>query len=109
MLMRLTENEEKVLSDVATSLKRDFAAIAVTLYGSAARGEMDQFSDLDLFVVLPRVDWEIEKKIGALCFDAGLDLGRVVSTLCVSQNELQNTPLRSDPLVLNVQREGKSL
>lgn len=107
--MKMTSVERATLRDVARTLKREFAAKKVIMFGSAARGEMDAFSDVDLFVVLPSVDWEREKKICDLCFDAGLKIGRVISTLCVSLHDLEKTPLRADPLVLNVMVEGKRL
>lgn len=107
--MKVTSRERVVLREVAKTLKREFAAREVIMFGSAARGEMDAFSDVDLFVVLPAVDWEREKKICDLCFEAGLKIGRVISTLCVSLHDLAKTPLRADPLVSNVKAEGVRL
>ena len=107
--MNLTQHEREVLAGVVRRLKTDFHAEQVILYGSAARGEMDSESDIDLLVVLPDVNWDIEKRIGDIAFDAGLEINRVISTMCFSKTDLTDSPMRSSPLILNVRREGVPL
>ena len=107
--MKLSRKEQEVLTDLIRQFRRRLGAKDVLLYGSAVREEMDEASDIDLLVVLPEVNWSIEKQISHLCFEAQLECGRVVSTVCFSEKELKDTPLRSSPLVLNAQREGRYL
>ena len=107
--MKLTQKEKGVIDDLALRYRAEFGAERVVLYGSAARGTMDRESDIDLLIVLPSVDWEIEKRIGSLAFDAGLEIDRVISTLCFSVNDLENSPMRSSPLVHAIWREGVAL
>ncbi len=107
--MELNPEERDVLSRVAQTLRDRFGATEVLLYGSAARGQMDDESDIDLLIVLPKVDWKIQKEISAVCFDAGLQCDRVISTLCYTTEEMERSPLRSSPLVLTARREGRSL
>ncbi len=107
--MKLTERESEVLQALVGDLRRELGASEVLLYGSAARGELAPESDIDLLVVLPVADWETEKKVIDLCFRAELECGRVFSAACFSVHELENTPLRSSPFLLNARREGRSL
>ena len=109
MPMRLSETEQQVLTELVKALRTGFGASEVLLYGSAARGELEEGSDIDLLVVLPEVNWEIEKRIVALCFHAEMALERIISTVCFSRAELENSPLRASPLVLNARREGVPL
>ena len=104
--MQLSESEKEVLAEVVEALRADFGALEVVLYGSAARDDLEEGSDIDLLVVLPEVDWEIEQRVSDCCFDAGLKCGRVISTACLSRAELTESPLRISPFVLNVRREG---
>jgi predicted nucleotidyltransferase len=107
--MELTAEEHDVLSKVTQTLRGRFGATEVILYGSAARGQLDEESDIDLLVVLPRVDWETQKEVIAVCFDAGLQCDRVISATCYTIDEMEHSPLRSSPLVLTARREGTPL
>jgi len=104
--MHLTQHEREVLAGVVRRLKTDFNAEQVILYGSAARGELDRESDIDLLAVLPEADWETKKRVCDLCFEAELEIRRIISVLCISKDALENSPLRSSPLVATVRREG---
>lgn len=107
--MQLSDAEQHALNGIVAALRDEFGATEILLYGSAARGELDPESDIDLFVVLPEVNWEIEKRISARCFEAGLECRRLISTMCFTRHELEDTPLRASPFVLNVRREGVPL
>ena len=107
--MKLQKHEQDALANVARRLVMEFGAQSVVLYGSAARGEMDRESDIDLMVTLPSVTWEMEKRIGDIAFDAGLEIGRVISMICFSASELSDSPLRSSSFIHNVQTQGVPL
>ena len=107
--MRMSDKERDALAGLVRILRTEFRAEEVLLYGSASRDAMDAESDIDLLVVLPDVNWEIEKRISHVCFDAQLEVGRVFSTLCVTRHELAETPFRATPFVANLHREGVRL
>ncbi len=107
--MKLTQNEQQVINRLVRRLKDDFHAERVMLYGSAARGDMDAESDIDLLIFLPAVTWEVEKRIGRQAFDAGLEIDRIISTACVSPCDIDHGPMRVSPFIVNVLREGRSL
>lgn len=109
LIMRLSDQEEHLLRELARSLREQHGAVDVRLYGSATRGQLEEGSDIDIFVVLPSVDWQREKQIADLCFQAELRCGRIISAACFSEVELRDTPLRSSPLVQTVKREGVAL
>jgi predicted nucleotidyltransferase len=107
--MELSAEERDALSRVTQTLRDRFGAKEVILYGSAARGQLDEESDIDLLVVLPRIDWEMQKEIIGICFEAELECGRVFSATCYTTEELEDSPLRASPLVLAARREGQHL
>lgn len=107
--MKLSSEERDALSSVARTLRSRFGAKEVILYGSAARGQLDEESDIDLLVVLPECDWEMQKEIIGICFDAELQCGRVLSAVCYTTQEMEHSPLRSSPLVLAARRQGQAL
>jgi len=107
--MKLSKSENQVLIELSKLFREQFGAEEVCLYGSAARDQMDEGSDIDIFVVLPHVNWQIEKEIIKHCFDAELECGRVFSVVCYSIDDIQNSPLKESPLVLNVRKQGRRL
>ena len=107
--MELNAEEREALLRVTRTLRERFGATEVILYGSAARGQLDEESDIDLLVVLPRLDWELQKEIIDVCFEAELQCARVISVTCFTTQELEDSPLRSSPLVLAARREGQQL
>ncbi len=107
--MKLSSQEKDALDNLAKMFRERFGAGDVILYGSAARGELDEGSDIDLLIVLPEVNWDIEKDIIRMCFAAELECGRVFSATCYGVDELEQSPLRFSPLVLNARKEGQFL
>ncbi|MDH4201443.1 MAG: nucleotidyltransferase domain-containing protein [Phycisphaerae bacterium] len=107
--MKLSKSENQALAELSRVFRARFGAKEVCLYGSAARGQMDAGSDIDIFLVLPEVNWQIEKEIIKLCFDAELKCGRVFSAVCYSVDDIENSPLKESPLVLNVRKQGRRL
>ena len=107
--MQLTKQENQILKTLVAKLKSDFHAEKVILFGSAARGQLQEYSDIDILAVLPELDWNLEKKIISLCYQAQLECDRVVSTTCYSSREFFDSPLSESPLVLNALKEGVSL
>ena len=107
--MKLSSKEKNALDKLARTFRERFRAKEIVLYGSAARDQLDKDSDIDLLIVLPEVNWQIEKDVIQHCFDAELECGRVFSAVCFSIDELENSPLRCSPFVLNIHKDGKSL
>lgn len=107
--MKLSSKEKTALDELAKIFRERFGAKEIILYGSAVRDELDEGSDIDLLVVLPEVNWEIEKDIIQNCFAAELECNRIFSVTCYSVDELEHSPLRVSPLILNARKEGQAL
>ncbi len=107
--MELSAKEWNALSRVTQTPRSRFGAREIILYGSAAHGQLDEESDIDLLVVVPRLDWEMQTQIIKACFEVELQCGRVFSATCCSTEEIEHSPLRSSPLVLAARKEGRIL
>jgi len=59
------------------------------VYGSHARGEQRDDSDVDLMVILPdeKATYEIEDRVRNVIYDAGLEIDKHYSVMVVSESE----------------------
>ena len=77
----------------------------VILYGSHARGEATEDSDVDVLVLVDQSlnPSEVEDSLRDLLYDIILDEGELVSVIAVSEERFENY---DSPLMLNVRKEG---
>ena len=99
------------IPDVVREVRRRLEALYgprlcdVILYGSYARGEADEGSDIDLLVVLedfedPRAELQRMEPIAS---DLSLEHEVLIAVLVTRQREYAE---RNSPLLLNIRREG---
>ena len=88
------------------ALRCDPALFTVTLFGSCTRGDVDEESDIDLFVALPCDDsrHEIKKVARRIAADLTLEHGMLVSVRVADRTFLQRH--RGCGLLEVVEREG---
>lgn len=95
---------------IAREVKDKVTAIAglvdCRIYGSRARGDNAADSDLDLYLVVEQLDPELEERIRRICWEIGFQHGIFISPLTVSRHEIEDTPLRSSPIILNIHADG---
>lgn len=86
-------------------------AAVVKLYGSAARGDMEELSDMDIYVELPdNVDIEnVSRQISDIAWETGFEHDWVIQAVVYQKSEVWNSPLRSSPFIKAVMREGVTL
>ena len=76
------------------------------VYGSRARGDNDEFSDMDIFVEVLSLDKKIKEDIADISWEVGLKNLLVISPLIFSKDEIENSPLRVSPIVKNIYDQG---
>jgi predicted nucleotidyltransferase len=97
------------LKRVAVRMRRELGALRVILYGSAVRGDMDAESDIDVLAVLPDAGWEADKKATDICFEEDVGLGRVISCMTCTPEQMEHAPLKASPWLASVLEEGNDL
>ncbi len=79
------------------------------IFGSRARGDQEEYSDLDIYIVVDTLNRELKKKISTIVWEIGYENYMVISPLVYTVNEIQNTPIRSSPILKNILAEGISV
>jgi predicted nucleotidyltransferase len=87
-------------------LKDAVKLIDFKVYGSKARGDDDEFSDLDVFIEVATLDRKTSDLISEIAWEIGLEHAIVISPLAFSVDETENSALRASPILLNIKEEG---
>ena len=101
--------DSSALERIAERLKREYRAEQVILYGSVARGEATQHSDIDLLVVAPTTQKFYLRMASALGVVRDLSRGLPLSPIVLTPEELEKHLKSCNPFVEEIIREGISL
>ena len=95
--------------EIAKKLKDKLATVVEILdfrvFGSRTR-DGDEYSDMDIFLEVSSLNKEIEERILDIAWEVGFENFMVVSPLILTKEEMENSPLRSSPIVKNIIEEG---
>jgi predicted nucleotidyltransferase len=105
---QLNAYEFNLLQELKQDLTRHFPGeiVEVLLFGSAARGEMEAESDIDLLVVCRSEDWKRRDEIHDVCFDTNQMLGFRLSVHVLPLSRYQELEQQMLPLALNLEADG---
>ena len=85
------------------------ALVAVRLFGSCARGEMREDSDVDVAVVLEHVDGRTRRDVIDLSADVGLPHDVLLSATVLDRATFERWRRQERALVLDIERDGLPL
>ncbi len=113
-LEHLTENERAALAALVERLRQRYGddLLRVVLFGSKARGDFDEESDLDVLIVvrIPEQEyWQHWKQIVDIACSVELEYWLVLSTLI--QSEAEYAQMRQWNLLINrnIEQDGIEL
>ena len=106
----LNELEKSLVRKFRSLLERRLHVHQMTVFGSRARGDANEDSDLDILVVVEEIETDENRLFVSDCaWEAGLGSGIVINSVLFSREMWENGPERSGLLALAVQREGTAV
>jgi uncharacterized protein len=98
---------QNILEEVKDALQKLYKdnLVEIILYGSYARNDFNENSDIDLLVVLNKLDSagkEIDNIVDAI-YDINLKYNTLISVVPISNDDYRNI---NSPLLLNIRKEG---
>jgi uncharacterized protein len=104
--MPMTENDLQTARELKNRVSKFTPLIDFRLFGSRARGDADDYSDMDIFMEFETVDSELRNRVKSVAWEMTLERGIVVTTLLFSRQEIEDSPLRSSPIIRVIKEEG---
>jgi predicted nucleotidyltransferase len=98
----LSDLDKKVVSKFASAVRRKYPTAQVWAFGSRARGNAISESDLDVCVVVEKLDDEIDTTIMEMAWQTGFENDIVISTVTYSRQEFEDGPCSESGLVRNI-------
>lgn len=82
-------------------IEKKYEILDMKLFGSSARGDFSDSSDIDIMVQLPVVNREIEEELFDIAYDLELEHDCLIDVIVLPQN--QNVAI---PLYQKIEKEG---
>ncbi len=96
--------------EIAKKLKEKLSEVVhlidFRVFGSRARGDEDEYSDMDVFIEVEYLDSQLKKKIRDITWEIGFENSIYISPLIFTRYEIEDSPLRVSSIVKNITEEG---
>ena len=100
------ENRVIVLDFHRRMMERRVPVVRMVLFGSSARGDDDEYSDLDILVVVERNDKDIREAVERCAWEAEFAPGVLIHPVVMTGDEMAHSPKRLSLLLQAVEEEG---
>lgn len=108
MSVQATRRRERAFEEFARRVEDELGETVsdIILFGSTARGEATETSDLDVLLVMKNpIQVELRETVSEVAFDVGLDYDVAVTYILQSKERFDSR--QSDPFIQHVRREGR--
>ena len=97
----------EILNEIKRLVHKNEPDAKIILYGSYARGDANEESDIDLLILLGKesVDYEDQKRIAYPLYDFGIKTDQIISALIKSKKNWDERYFYT-PLFHNIKKEG---
>lgn len=108
--MQINETERKAIEKLYFAIKEDFKVKKLLLFGSRARGEATNYSDIDLLVLTEKSrNIRDRYRLSDIAADINVDFGVAISCLYYNEHEWESGEAINPLLKQNIEREGIEL
>ena len=107
-----TNTHVETIKDQLIDLKKSLelslgdSLIRVVLYGSRARGDYDENSDIDIAIIVLSLSKEVKNRILDIVTEIELKYLRSISSIIFSETEFNNLKERERRIALDIESEG---
>ena len=102
----MNERDRRIAKELKDRLLQVVNLVDFRVFGSRARGDQDEYSDMDVFIEVEHINKELKKKIRDIIWEIGFENSIYISPLIFTTQEIEESPLKASPIVKNIYEEG---
>ena len=102
----MISKDYSIAKELKERLSNVTSVVDLIIFGSRARGDQDEYSDMDVFIEVATLDKDLKERIYEIVWEVGFENFMVISPLICTKDEIENSPLRSAPIVKNIFEDG---
>jgi len=102
----MRQKDYEIAKKLKNKLSEAVQLLDFRVFGSRARGDGDEYSDMDVFMEVASLNKELEEKITDIVWEVGFENFMVIVPLIFTKDEIENSPLKSSPIVRNILKKG---
>jgi predicted nucleotidyltransferase len=96
----------EIARQLKKEIEKDLNVIDMRIFGSHARDDFEEDSDLDIFIELEKNNPEIRKLIDHLSWEIAFENDLIIMTLIHSKDEVENGIYKYTPIYKSIVRDG---
>lgn len=102
----MIQRDYEIAKELKERLSKVIQLIDFKGFGSRARGDADEYSDMDVFIEVENLDDQLKKIIRNIVWEVGFENSIYISPLIFTRYEIEDSPLRASPIVRGINEEG---
>lgn len=102
----MTDKDRAVAVDLKRRLSYAVNLIDFRVFGSRARGDAAEFSDMDVFIEVEHLSKQLKAEIRDIAWEVGMENSLYISPVIFTRSEIEDSPLRSSFILSNIRDEG---
>jgi predicted nucleotidyltransferase len=102
----LKQKDYEIAKQLKGRLSEVVPLIDFRVFGSRARGGAEEDADMDIFLEVETIDKNIQDIISHIVWEVSFNNCIFISSLVFTKDEIENSPLRVSPIVINIFEEG---
>lgn len=100
----MREEDYKIAKELKEKLSEVVSLIDFRVFGSRARGDFEEYSDMDIFIEVEFLNKELREKISDIIWEISFKYLIVISPIIFTREEIENSPLKMSPILNNIKK-----